>query len=123
MSNDQNPTPLSSIFSDERQMAIIIYILYLAGFATGGVATVVGVVLAHLNRDGSPEWLRSHYTLLIRTFWIGLLYYCVSFICVFILIGVPMLAAVTVWFIVRCALGVNRLMKMEAYPTPESWLF
>jgi uncharacterized membrane protein len=27
-----------------------------------------------------------------------------------------------VWFIVRCALGLNRLLRREAYPDPESWL-
>jgi uncharacterized membrane protein len=111
------------VFSDERQMAIIIYILYLAGFATGGMAPIVGLVLAYVNRDGAPEWLRSHYTWQIRTFWIGLLYIAVSIPCAFILIGFPMALAAAVWFIVRCALGINRLLKTEAYPTPESWLF
>jgi uncharacterized membrane protein len=125
MTDSPSPTPAppSSVFSDERQMAIIIYILYLVGFATFHTATIVGLVLAYVNRDGAPEWLRSHYTLQIRTFWIGLLYFGVSFLCLFILIGVPMLVAASVWFIVRCALGINRLVKMEAYPTPESWVF
>ena len=116
------PNPASSVFSDDRQMAMIIYILFLVGFPTLHVATLVGLVLAYVNRDGAPEWLRSHYTLQIRTFWIGLLYACIAGVCVIILIGVPMLVAVSVWYVVRCAMGINRLMKNQAYPTPESWL-
>lgn len=40
-----------------------------------------------------------------------------------VLIGFPMLLAAAVWFVVRIALGINRLMKGEAYPTPQSWTF
>jgi uncharacterized membrane protein len=124
MSDSLPPTPpqSSSVFSDERQMAMVVYILFLVGFPTFHVATIVGLVLAYVNRDGAPQWLRSHYTLQIRTFWIGLLYFFVACACLFILIGVPMLVAVSVWYVVRCALGISRLLKNEAYPTPESWV-
>jgi uncharacterized membrane protein len=114
------PTPPSSAFSDERQMALIIYILYLASFAFG-ITAVVGLVLAYVNRDTAPEWLRSHYTLQIRTFWLGLLYICVAAFACIVLIGFVLLPAVAVWFIVRCALGVARLLRGEAYATPLSW--
>jgi uncharacterized membrane protein len=120
------PSTPSSVFSDERQMAMIIYILFLVGFPTFHVATLVGLVLAYVNRDGAPAWLRSHYTLQIRTFWIGLLYFFVAGVCmvsiVLTIVGIPMLLAVTVWYVVRCALGISRLLKNEAYPTPESWV-
>jgi uncharacterized membrane protein len=116
------PSTSSSVFSDERQMAMVIYILFLVGFPTFHVATIVGLVLAYVNRDGAPDWLRSHYTLQIRTFWIGLLYFFVACLCLFIVVGVPMLVAVSVWFVVRCALGISRLLRREAYPTPESWV-
>ena len=100
MTDSQNPTPaptpVSSMFSDERQMAIIIYILFMVGFATFHTATIVGLVLAYVNRDGAPEWLRSHYTFQIRTFWIGLLYLTVSIPCMIVLIGFPMLLAAAV---------------------------
>jgi len=124
MSDSVPPTPStsSSVFSDERQMAMIIYILFLVGFPTFHVATIVGLVLAYVNRDGAPEWLRSHYTLQIRTFWIGLLYFFVACACLIILVGVPMVLAVAVWYVVRCALGISRLLKNEAYPTPQSWV-
>jgi uncharacterized membrane protein len=116
----------SSVFSDDRQMAMIIYVLFLVGFPTFHLATIVGLVLAYVNRDGAPQWLRSHYTLQIRTFWIGLLYFFVAGLCtvsiVLTIVGIPMLLAVTVWFVVRCALGISRLLKNEPYPTPGSWV-
>jgi len=94
-----------------------------AELATGGMATIVGLVLAYVSRDGAPEWLRTHYRLQIRTFWISLLYFFGSLACILLIIGIPMLLAASVWFIVRCALGISYLLKKEAYPTPDGWLF
>jgi uncharacterized membrane protein len=39
-----------------------------------------------------------------------------------VIIGIPMLLATTVWFVVRCAVGISRLMRNEPYPTPLSWV-
>jgi uncharacterized membrane protein len=116
-------TPTPTITHDERQMAFVVYILYLAHFVPvlGWVATIVGLVLAYVERDTAPPWLKSHFTFLIRTFWIGLLFYCVSIALCIVLIGIPLLLATMVWFIVRCALGISRLLRNEPYPTPESW--
>ena len=114
--------PPASAVSDERQMALIIYILYLVSCTvTFGFAGIVGLVLAYVNRDTAPEWLKSHYTFQIRTFWIGLLYFAVSGVLCVVLIGIPLLLATAVWYIVRCAVGLSRLLRNEPYPTPESW--
>jgi len=108
---------------DQRQMALVIYVLYLV---PTGVTHIVGLVLAYVSRDTAPEWLRSHYTLQIRTFWIGLLLFAVSVaLCITIIgiiIGVPLMLATLVWFIVRCALGLARLLRNEPYPTPQNWV-
>jgi uncharacterized membrane protein len=100
-------------------MPLIIYILYLIHFVP--VTPIIGVVLAYVERPSAPEWLQSHYVYQIRTFWIGLLYFVVSLVLCVILIGIPLLLATWIWFIVRCALGLSRLLRREAYPTPESW--
>jgi uncharacterized membrane protein len=119
-----SPAPsVATVTHDERQMAFVIYILYLAHFVPvlGWVATVVGLVLAYVERTTAPAWLQSHYLFQIRTFWIGLLFGVVSIFLCIILIGIPMLLATWIWFIVRCAVGLSRLLRSEAYPTPESW--
>jgi uncharacterized membrane protein len=114
------PPPPPSPLSDERQMALIIYVLYLASLVTGGLTAVVGIVLAYISRDSGPDWLKSHYTFQIRTFWIGLVAYVVSIALIIVLIGIPMVLAVTVWLVVRCALGLSRLLRSEAYPNPDT---
>ncbi|HEY1448157.1 MAG TPA: hypothetical protein VGF33_06445 [Caulobacteraceae bacterium] len=101
-------------------MALIVYILYLVHFIP--VAPIVGLVLAYVERGTATGWLRSHYEFQIRTFWIGLLYFVVAMALCVILIGFPLLMAAWIWFVVRCALGLSRLLRREAYPTPESWL-
>jgi uncharacterized membrane protein len=113
------PPPAAAVTHDERQMAFVIYILYLAHFVP--VTPIVGVVLAYVERATAPAWLQSHYLFQIRTFWIGLLYMVVSLVLCVILIGFPLLLATWIWFIVRCAVGLSRLMRNEPYPNPESW--
>jgi uncharacterized membrane protein len=113
------PAAAPTVTHDERQMAFVIYILYLAHFVP--IAPIVGVVLAYIERGRAPAWLQSHYLFQIRTFWISLLYWVVSLALCVILIGIPLLLATWIWFVVRCALGLSRLMRNEAYPTPESW--
>ncbi|TIV06568.1 MAG: hypothetical protein E5V94_12120, partial [Mesorhizobium sp.] len=57
--------------------ALVIYILYLAGLVIG-ITGIVGIVLAYINRGKAGGFVESHYTFLIRTFWIGLLYALIS---------------------------------------------
>ncbi|HEY5107448.1 MAG TPA: hypothetical protein VII73_11875 [Caulobacteraceae bacterium] len=114
------PPPPAAAVSDERQLALVIYILYLVPFAFG-VTHIVGLVLAYVNRETAPDWLKSHFDFQVRTFWIGLLYFVVACISCLLLVGFVLVPVVIVWFIIRCALGINYLMKNQPYPTPQSW--
>lgn len=55
----------------------VIYVLYLVAFAVG-ITSVIGVVLAYLNRGKGAPWVQTHYTWAIRTFWIALLFGLIS---------------------------------------------
>lgn len=112
------PLPPIMTSNDERMMALVIYVLYLVPL---GVTHIVGLVLAYVSRDTAPEWLKSHYTFQIRTFWIGLLYFLGAAVLCVALIGFALLPVVMIWFVVRCALGLARLLRAEAYPTPDRW--
>jgi len=101
--------------------AQVIYILYLASLVVG-VTMIVGVVLAYINRGKTGGFVESHYTFLIRTFWIGLLYGLISVVLFFVFIGVLLMFVVLVWFIARCVLGLQALLRGEAIKNPESWL-
>jgi uncharacterized membrane protein len=101
-------------------IAKIVYVLYLIGLFTA-VTAVIGVVIAYIYRDDAPDWLKTHYEFQIRTFWIGLLYFIIAGILCAILIGFLLLAAVAVWWIVRCAKGLKYVDQRAAYPNYTTW--
>ncbi|MEM7443792.1 MAG: hypothetical protein AAF414_10730 [Pseudomonadota bacterium] len=100
----------------------LIYILYLVAFVVG-ITMLVGVVMAYLNRGNGADWTRSHYTFLIRTFWIGLLYGIISGLLALVLIGFALAVLTAIWIIVRCVKGLQLVGRREAVPNPETWLW
>lgn len=101
--------------------ALVIYILYLAGLVIG-VSGIVGIVLAYVNRGKAGGFVESHYTFLIRTFWIGLLYAVISVVLMMLVVGFLLMFFVAVWFIARCVLGLQALQRGEPVRNPQSWL-
>ncbi|MDG4900100.1 hypothetical protein EOA60_03315 [Mesorhizobium sp. M1A.F.Ca.IN.020.06.1.1] len=126
MSN-ANPGPGSGSRQTDRWLepgqtnALVIYILYLASLVVG-VTGIIGIVLAYINRGKAGGYVESHYTFLIRTFWIGLLYALISVVLMMLAIGFLLMFAVAVWFIVRCILGLQALQRGEPIRDPQSWL-
>jgi len=102
--------------------AKIIYILYLVGIVIG-LTAIAGLIMAYVNRDDAPDWLKSHYQFQIRTFWIGALYLFVGVLFSKFIIGLFIILFWLLWLIVRCAKGMKFLDKQEAYPDPRGWLF
>jgi uncharacterized membrane protein len=98
----------------------LIYILFLASLVIG-VTGIVGIVLAYINRGKAGGFVGSHYTFLIRTFWIGLLYALISVVLMMLAIGFLLMFAVAVWFIARCILGLQALQRGEPIRNPDSW--
>lgn len=102
--------------------ARIIYILYLVGLAAG-ITAVIGVIMAYVNRDAGPEWLRSHYEFQIRTFWIALLYSVIGIILSMILVGILVLLFTAVWLIIRVVKGFKSLEQREPIADVKTWMF
>ncbi len=102
-------------------------------FAVGSLffpAMIAGLIVAYIARGEiharekarhGEAWLESHYTFLIRTFWIGLLYSLIAFVLVIIMIGPLLMIGISVWFIIRVVRGWLWMEKGEAVPQPESW--
>lgn len=101
--------------------ALLIYVLYLAGLLVG-ITAVVGVVMAYIVRDRAEGWVVSHYEFQIRTFWLTLLYGLIGVVLSFVLLGIPVLMATLVWFIIRNVKGLIRASQDEPIPDPKSWL-
>lgn len=125
--SDINPEPVAPRQSDRwlepgQTNAQVIYVLYLAGLVVG-ISGFIGIILAYMNRGKAGGFVETHYTWLIRTFWIGLLYAFVSVILMFIVVGFLLMFAVAVWFIVRCIVGLQALGRGEPIKNPDSWFF
>jgi len=103
-------------------LALIVYILYLAGFVTG-VSAVIGLIIAWLQIGRADPVSRSHFRFQIRTFWIGLLFVVVGVITLHIAIGALILLWWVVWTAMRCVKGLLALNAGEPIADPESWLF
>ena len=115
--------PMPSVVS----VAYLVYALHALAIIIGivGAATVIGsfvgsapsllaVLLNYIKRgDARGTWAVSHYRWQIRTFWFALLWALVGWVLVFTLIGVvvgvPILIALTLWLIYRIWRGWMRL--------------
>ncbi|MBQ1543893.1 hypothetical protein C5708_10290 [Caulobacter sp. CCUG 60055] len=115
------PQPQPVAPADDKTMPIVVYALYLATCLTFGLASVVGLVLAYVNKEAAPDWIKSHYVFQIRTFWIWLIASFVGGVLTVIGVGVLILLAAGVWFAVRSIVGLVKLINGEAYPNPQSW--
>lgn len=129
--------------AEDQAMPAITYALFLLGLATGGVTSIVGLIIAYSQRETAGWRNRSHYDFLIRTFWLTLLLavglaviggvlMLVGIPLSFVLVGIPLVALgglswvvmglLGVWYAVRCIVGVIFLARGEAYPRPRTWL-
>ena len=127
------------------QRPAIVAGLYLATLVLG-LSVFVGLILAYVWRgenDGEP-WEESHFTYLIRTFWIG---FGVSVAMVITVLGVavwiaaangsrvdPSAALVTlvvvgfglltmIWYCVRSVLSLVAAANRRPMPNPQTWWF
>lgn len=108
----QNATGTQS----QRTTVIISYILLLVGWPTLHLATLVGVVLAYVQRGEARGSLwESHYEAIISTFWISLVVGLAAIPLCFVVIGFPILAGVIVWFLYRTIRGLVHALDNRPY--------
>ena len=88
------------------------------GFLLAGIFTfifgIVAVVIAYAKRGDAPPLWQSHYSAVIRMFWIWLVLTCIGVPLTLILIGYIPLAIAAVW---TAAVGVVGFIKaLESRP-------
>lgn len=99
-------------FTAEKNTIWIIYILHVLGFFTGGLTSVLAIVINHIKlSDMKSPVSVSHFQWQIRTFWWGLLWSLISLVLVFIFFFVGLLSFVIVsfWFVYRLVRGMMSL--------------
>ncbi len=121
--SDNQPPPFdaSGLLEPGKSNVQLIYILYLVGLLIG-ITPLIGVVLAYLNRGKADEICENHYTWIIRTFWIGLLYGFISLLLTFLVVGIFLMIATAVWIVVRCVVGLQKINRNEPLTNPQGWL-
>lgn len=119
--------------------AQLVYILFLVGLVTGGIATIIGLVIAYVNKNDAPDWLKTHYLFAIHTFWVGVLGW-LGAVAVFVgvlrfiarfddallvagLSGAGVFLLVLVWWIMRCLRGLTHLREEDTIAKPHGWPF
>ena len=112
----QSVSDIETFLSTQR----IVYGLFALSFFVAP-ASIAGLIVAYLVRSEAAPWLQSHYTYLIRTFWIGMLYVFISALAVMIFIGPLLMFGVAVWFLARIVLGWMKMEKGEPIANPQSW--
>ena len=107
-------------------LAIIVGI---AGAATvigsfvGSLPSIVAVILNYVKRgDARGTWVYAHYQWQIRTFWFTVLWALIGWALIFtvigVVVGVPILIALTLWLIYRIGRGWLRLRDRRPMYTP-----
>ncbi|MBL4907091.1 MAG: hypothetical protein JKX94_06535 [Sneathiella sp.] len=104
------------------KLAQIIYILYLASFLIG-FTSIVGLVMAYINKSDATKWLQTHYQFQIRTFWIGFLFVFAGMATMIIGLGYFIMLGTAIWYIVRCVKGMKHLAGSNPIPEPKTWLW
>jgi uncharacterized membrane protein len=104
-------------------MALIVYILYFVGYFFALIPSIVGVIIAHVQKGSGDALLDSHYDFQIRTFWIGVLYVIVGTVLTIVLVGFLILAWAFIWSLIRNIKGVLALNEHRPIADPRSWLF
>ncbi len=107
-----NYDPLNTQYShnlqnleSNRQLTLIIYILYALGLFSG-ITAIIAIVMNYVKRDDvRGTWLQSHFDWQIKTFWCVLFIGLIGTITRFILIGYVILFALTLWYIYRMVKG------------------
>lgn len=106
----ETSTPAKAV---DTETSKIIYFLYLAGLLIG-LTAIIGLVMAYTNRkDSNPDWLNSHYTFQIQTFWYGFIYLIVTILLSLIIIGWFVGLFWFIWLIIRCVNGLNNLKEQK----------
>ncbi|QIW15693.1 hypothetical protein A4G20_04785 [Pasteurellaceae bacterium RH1A] len=115
-------TPASAPLADNqhKNIVLITYGLYVLGIFLG-LPALIGLIIAYVKRkDAEGSVYHSHFTYLIRTFWIALLGCFLGALLLFVVVGAFVLILVGIWFIIRVIYGFVKANDQKAI-NPTTW--
>lgn len=121
-SSPESATPNLDAMFAEKNLPKLSYILMLVG-ALLPILSIIALVVAYLNRGNEESAIDTHYTFQIRTFWIGLLFSFIGALTSAFGIGLLILMAAAVWYIVRVLTGLKLLNSSVPVANQTTWGF
>lgn len=112
--------------------ALVCYGLMIATLFTAYATGLIALIIAYVLREDGTDWRDSHYTFVIRTFWISILYTVITAILAVSIGWIPLLGwgivgimalYTTVWFVGRMIVGLLRALSGKPINDPQSWMF
>lgn len=112
--------------------AVVCYALMIATLFTAFATGLIALIVAYVAREDDDHWTNSHYTFIIRTFWISILYAIILGFFTLVIGWVPLLGwaivgvmalYTTAWFIGRNVIGLLRALNGNPIDDPKSWFF
>ncbi|MBB5412379.1 putative membrane protein [Paraburkholderia sp. CI2] len=106
-----------------RTLTHVLYALYAVHWLTGGLTILVAIIINYVKRSdvaGTPY--EAHFEWQIRTFWLGLVGYAIGALLLLVVIGIPVLWAVSIWMLYRIIKGWLYLYDNKSFANPASWV-
>ncbi|RKP44004.1 DUF4870 family protein [Trinickia fusca] len=99
----------------------VLYALYAVHWFTGGVTGLIAIILDYVKRsDAAGTPYAAHFEWQIRTFWTALVGYLIGAALIVVAIGVPIIAAVSIWVLYRIVKGWLYLYENKPLE-PHAW--
>ena len=104
---EANEPPYSATETQHRNLALLVYVLQVFGFVTGGLTWLAAMLVNYLKMsEVRGTWLESHFRWQLNTFWYGLLWSFVAALFWLVLLGWLAGGIVTVWLLYRIIKGL-----------------
>lgn len=113
----ENRPPMSLQTAEERQMGLFLHLSQLANVVMFPIGIVLPIILWQTQKDKMPA-LEAHGKMVANWMISSVIYGIVSFILVFILIGIPMLIALAIVGIVFPIVGAIKANNGELWDYP-----
>ena len=95
---------------DQKNLALLVYILQGLGFVTGGLTWVAAMMINYIKFDSVRDgWLESHFLWQLNTFWYGLLWWVVGLVMWLFLLGWLVWGLLSLWALYRVFKGALTL--------------
>jgi uncharacterized membrane protein len=105
-----------------RTLTHVLYALYAVHWLTGGITGLIAIIINYVKRSeavGTPY--EAHFTWQIRSFWGCLIGYVIGGALFVVVIGIPILWAVSIWMLYRIIKGWLYLYDNKPFANPRGW--